>query len=197
VNEDDYRQNLTDIVTYCRKRGIHVVFLLLRDNPIDAEPVRSGVSLLRKDDLLGAIRSLTAALDRERALGLGDLARLYMAEAYRRLGEAQKADRIPRVTYQPEQLQLDGQNPVRLDSSYNDIMRAVATAEGATLVDGASVLESIPGVFSDVCHFNEEGHRRIGKLLANRILGLWKNVLYLLPVTVVLWRASHDNQRDP
>jgi hypothetical protein len=48
-------------------------------------------------------------------------------------------------------------------------MCEVAEAYDVEVIDAASVLEGIPGVFVDVCHFNEEGHQKVGELLAERI----------------------------
>jgi len=64
---------------------------------------------------------------------------------------------------------LDGQAIVRLDSEYNHVMRGVAQAYRADVIDGASILESTPGVFVDVCHFNATGRYRIGQTLAPTI----------------------------
>jgi lysophospholipase L1-like esterase len=58
---------------------------------------------------------------------------------------------------------------VRLDTEYNDIMRDVARETGSELVEGADVLEQEPLDFIDNCHFNTDGHRRLGELLARRI----------------------------
>jgi len=62
---------------------------------------------------------------------------------------------------------LHGGAPVRLDSAYNDIMREVAMEHGAELVDAAAALHFSD--YDDFCHFNENGHRKIAELLAERL----------------------------
>jgi hypothetical protein len=56
-------------------------------------------------------------------------------------------------------------------------MRQVANDYAVELVDGANVLDEHPLVYIDFCHFNVDGHRRVGELLARRIsqiLSDWK-----------------------
>jgi hypothetical protein len=64
----------------------------------------------------------------------------------------------------------DGIGPIRMDTTYNDIMRTVGQQTDVDVVDGARVLDSMPEVFIDDCHFNEEGHRRIGELIATHLV---------------------------
>jgi len=53
---------------------------------------------------------------------------------------------------------------------YNERMRDVADTEGADFLDLAAMLPKDATVFYDDCHFNEEGSRKVAKILANWIL---------------------------
>ena len=48
-------------------------------------------------------------------------------------------------------------------------MRQVASDHAVELVDAAKVLDEHPYDYIDLCHFNVDGHRRVGELLASRI----------------------------
>jgi len=48
-------------------------------------------------------------------------------------------------------------------------MRAVAAEQNADLVDGAAVPNAHPEDFIDSCHFDADGHRRVGEALATHI----------------------------
>jgi lysophospholipase L1-like esterase len=96
-----------------------------------------------------------------------DLARVYLAQAHEAKGDKAKAADV--VISREFYRSFSGGTPIRLDTVYNDIMRQVAAQHHVTLVDGAGALNAQPSVFIDYCHFNEDGHRRIGELLADRV----------------------------
>lgn len=159
VDVEAYRNNLSAIAGLCRENGVLPVFLLLRDNPRQAAPIREALAALAQGDTARAERELSGVVEQDEG-DLRDLARLTLAESRRRLGGP--AGPVPTLV-KPS---LDGQTVVRLDTDYNRVLREVAVAYGAEVVDGAAVLEATPDVFVDVCHFNEEGHRRVGRAVA-------------------------------
>jgi len=169
VNEEAYRRNLSQIAEETKRMGIRLVFLLLKDNPLESYHLKEGVKKLEESGLEEsgkmAIAHLTVAVDSNNAFS--DLARLYLAKAYRAQGDKVKAAEaaVSRSPYRS----LQGGRPIRLDTAYNDIMRQVANDYGVELVDAAQVLDEHPYDYIDFCHFNEDGHRRVGELLASRI----------------------------
>ena len=96
-----------------------------------------------------------------------EVARLYLARAYEAKGDKAKAAEVAvsRSVYRS----FSGGTLIRLDTDYNDIMREVAAGSHVALLDGAKVLEERPSAFIDFCHFNADGHRRLGEALAGRI----------------------------
>jgi len=165
VNEAQYRRNLADLVALCLANHVRPVFLLLRDNPKVTRELYRGIARLEAGDVAGAVPPLEATLETD----LEYVARMYLSTAYRRLGDEGRAEAILRVPGAADAPDVDGLDPVRLDIVYNQIMRDVAQASGVEVVDGASVLESIPEVFIDESHFNAKGHLAIGNLLAERL----------------------------
>jgi hypothetical protein len=162
VDEDAYRLNLSLIAEETKRRGIPLVFLLLRDNPIESHHLREGVAKLKTSQSV-ALAHLTAAT---RSPAFTDLARIYLKRAQ----QMQRTDEPARAlsVFSPFR-SLNGGRVIRLDSEYNDIMRDVAHKYGAELVDAAKLLDEHPHVFFDSCHFNANGHRMVGELLASRI----------------------------
>jgi lysophospholipase L1-like esterase len=164
VIEEDYRANLAFVAEEARRRSIAVIFMPLRDNPLDAGRLIKGVERLGKADHDVAIAYLTGAVNADN--GFSDLARIILAEAYRAQGDEKRAG-IAIVSPEPKR-SLHGGPPVRLDTAYNAIMRQVARDHGAAIVEGTMLVE-YPHVYTDWCHFNAEGHRRVGEMLAARI----------------------------
>ncbi len=165
VDPTAYRHNLEQIAVDAKALGIPVMFMILRDNPTQVAPLRAGVDALRRGDVDSAIGQLEKA-----AAGtpmFSSLARLYLAEALNAKGDKTRAAQVlhTRSIYNS----FSGGQVVRLDTEYNDIMRDVAQRTGSEVVEGADALEQQPGDFIDYCHFNADGHRRLGELLAKKI----------------------------
>jgi lysophospholipase L1-like esterase len=173
VDEDAYRRNLSHIAEKTKRLGIPLIFLLLKDNPIESHYLKEGIEKLKRSDKM-AIEDLIVAVG---GYMFSDLARIYLAKAYQAQGITEKAAEV--VISRSPFRSLHGGHPVRLDTVYNDIMRQVASDYAVELVDGAKVLDEHPYVYIDFCHFNVEGHRRVGELLASRIsqiLSGWKQI---------------------
>jgi hypothetical protein len=164
VDEREYGKNLADIADVCVRQGVRPVFLLFRDNPLEAGPLHAAIATLERGETQAAIRALEEIVSHAE---VANVARLTLATAYRRAGRLKEADDILKIRYSNDA--LGGMDPVRLDSAYARVMQDVARASGIELVDAASVLERPPNVFVDESHFNKEGHRRVGELLAARI----------------------------
>jgi hypothetical protein len=67
---------------------------------------------------------------------------------------------------------LQGGKPMVLDAEYISIAREVAMVGGATVIDAGTELNLTPYVYTDFCHFDEEGHRIVAQLLHQKILEL-------------------------
>ena len=167
VDENAYRRNLSRIAEDTKRLGIPLIFLLLKDNPIESYHLNEGIKNLTTSDKT-AIAQLTVAVNSKNVFS--DLARIYLAKAYQARGNTEKAAAvvISDSTTSPVN-ELHGGRPVRSDTVYNDIMRQVASAYDVEVVDAAKVLDEHPYDYIDFCHFNVDGHRRVGELLASRI----------------------------
>ena len=164
VDEDAYRRNLSHIAEETKRLGIPLLFLLLHDNPIESYHLKEGIENLTRSDKM-AIAHLTVAVEARNTCS--DLARIYLAKAYQAQGNTEKAAEV--VISRSPWRGLHGGYPIRLDTGYNDIMRQVASDHAVELVDAAKVLDEHPYDYIDLCHFNVDGHRRVGELLASRI----------------------------
>lgn len=65
-----------------------------------------------------------------------------------------------------------GGRPLRLDSEYNDIVRAVAREYGAVVVEAGQVLAQDPSLYLDLAHPDERGHRIVAELVSRELDGL-------------------------
>jgi lysophospholipase L1-like esterase len=163
VDEASYRKNLESIVARTRARGIALIFLLLKDDPIRSHHLRQGIAQLPTSRATAMAHLSSAVRSGEPG---SDLARLHLARSYRAQGETKRAEE---VLVSKARLDLDGGWPIRLDVEYNEIMRLVALEHGVEVVDGGAAVDERPTDYVDFCHFNAAGHRRVGELLAGRI----------------------------
>ncbi len=169
VSEEAYRRNLSQIAEEAKRLDIPVLFLLLKDNPLESYHLKEGIKSLEgvagtKSEAMAIVHLAVAV---ETTNMFTDLARLYLAKAYQAQGNEAKAGKALISPFPFRSLQ--GGRPIRLDTTYNDIMRQVASTYGAELVDATKMQDEHPDAYIDFCHFNEEGHRRVAELLASRI----------------------------
>jgi lysophospholipase L1-like esterase len=171
VDESQYRENLTTMVTESLDQGVQPVFLLLRDSQETMGRLRPGVASYEAGDMAETIRQLLPYTDNP-ADEYSAMARWYVGHAYQRQGnpEGAQAMFLGRAEFQ----EVDGGYPFRPDTPYNDIMREVAHAMNVPLIDATGVLDAHSEVFTDMCHFNEEGHRLVGELAATALAPLLK-----------------------
>ncbi len=162
VDEKHYRENLISIVEQTNRAGVPLIFILLRDNPLESGYLKSGIEKLEKGEYQAAIEYFNVVV---RANSMhADLGRVYLSRAYRAMGKEGEATEAVRAG--ERFVSLHGGRPIRLDWKYNNIMREVASQYNISLVDGASVLETDPYVFIDLSHFAPTGHRKVAELLA-------------------------------
>jgi lysophospholipase L1-like esterase len=170
VDEMQYRENLAAIAGLTSRAGIPLVFVLLRDNPLQSGLLNRGIDRLAGSQIEAAIEDFKALV---RANGPdADLARIYLARAYRAVGRTREADEV--LLPGDETIYLLGGHPIRLDRDYNAIMREVAEKYKVDVVDAASALESDPYDYIDACHFDSGGHRKVAELLAADLANLMK-----------------------
>jgi lysophospholipase L1-like esterase len=167
VNEQQYRENLSAMAAETERLGIPLILIVLRDNPLMTGHLKRGIEKLETGDYEAAIEYLEIPLKAN--YGFSDMARSYLAQAYRAKGDPASAEAILRTDGLES---LHGGRPIRLDTAYNRVMIEVAREHHAEVIDAASVLEQDPYVFIDICHFNTTGHRRVGELLAERLSAL-------------------------
>lgn len=162
VDEEGYRQNLKRIVRLSREHNVTPLFLLLRDNPEVVSPIHDAIGLASQGHVSEAARTLEEIIKRDGPES--SVARIYRARL-----ESEDADTRKWLRFQVKTVGDADSKPIRLDRDYNRIMREVASVEHVEVIDGASVLESIPGHFIDMCHFDATGHRMVGELIAAHV----------------------------
>ena len=113
VDEEAYRRNLSYIASETKRLGIPLIFLLLKDNPIQSHYLNEGIEKLTRSDKM-AIEDLILAVDHGNMFS--DLARIYLAKAYQTQGNTEKAAEV--VISRSPYRSLHGGYPVRLDTVY-------------------------------------------------------------------------------
>ena len=159
---EDYEANLTKIVELARDRGATAVFLLLKDNPVDSRRLCEGIALIDAASPQDATVPLQLAVEFDNSFSI--LARLYLAEAYSRMGQESSAAETEtfRAAFP---VSVHGGEPIRLDTDYNDAMLRVADRLDVEVVDPRAVLDAEPTVYQDACHITAHGHARVAELL--------------------------------
>jgi len=164
VDEDSYRHNLAAMAEETQQQHVPLVFLLLKDNPLQTELLNTGVAQLSAGDTHAAVTTLQLAVDVDNTFS--DEARIYLAQALDSIGRGDDAARARMTTYLRS---LAGGRPVKLDREYNRIMREVGAQYGVPVVDAATVLDAHPSTYVDFCHFDAAGQRQVALLLAEQI----------------------------
>jgi lysophospholipase L1-like esterase len=165
VDELHYRENLTAIISLTRRAGVPLVFVLLRDNPLQSGYLKHGIERQANGDYEAAIEDFGVPI---LANGMhADLARMYQARAYRAMGNNKESAAVLREGERV--VWMLGGRPIRPDWEYNNIMQELAREYNIDLVDAASLLEKDPYVYIDFCHFDSAGHRKVAELLATHL----------------------------
>lgn len=163
VSPANYRKNLARIIELARSKNTKVVFMLLKDNPIQTQSLKKGIAHLRNSQYHQAIEQLKKAL--EGTAWFSELARKYLSIAYARQGRPEKRDAISKTT---AVISLHGAYPIYLDSEYNQIMLDVAQQYGLEVVNAGSALDQ-GAFYLDFCHPNPKGHQIIADLLHDKL----------------------------
>jgi lysophospholipase L1-like esterase len=170
VDPESYRQNLVSIVREARAQKIQVAFLLLKDNPAVTATLDKGIYQLERGEYDSAVGTLKIT---ERINYVcSALARKYLSKAYLQKGmgrEAEAALLVDPTSISTKSVVVDGGTPIYRDREYNQIMREVASEYRVELIDAASVLDTHPSMYTDNCHFDEQGHRAVANLLSTRL----------------------------
>jgi hypothetical protein len=82
VDEVAYRQNLAAIAEMSQRAGVPLIFVILRDNPVQTYHLRHGIAALERREHGIAVAHLSVAATTSNWFQA--LARLHLAEAYRR-----------------------------------------------------------------------------------------------------------------
>lgn len=164
VEPRSYRENLVRMVELARSNNIDVIFLLLKDNPIQTNYLRKGIESFNNSQFETATEYLKITNNSQ--LWFSTLARINLAKIYSMQGRTEEAENV--LTVIPT-WSLHGGSPVYLDTDYNQIMKNVATEYAIEVVDAGHLLDENPSDYTDFCHFNANGHRKIAHLLHDRL----------------------------
>jgi lysophospholipase L1-like esterase len=168
VSPENYKKNLVKIVELARTKNVSVIFLMLKDNPVQTELLKRGIKLLKKSQYNSAIENLKMTIQSNNVHS--NLARIYLAKAYEENGLIEDSrDILILKNHFWSSLPLDslhGGHPIYLDTDYNQIMRKVAEEYSVDLVDAGRVLDENPSYYYDFCHFDANGHRKVAQLLS-------------------------------
>ena len=168
VGPEKFRENLKKMAGLAKENGAAVIFLLLKDNPVQTEYLRQGMAALEESRYEEAIGYLRMAVTTENVFA--DLARINLARAYGKKGLVKEAEET--LTVDRPFRSLHGGTPLYPDTDYNRIMREVAEEYGAVIVDAGQVLDEHFSDYYDFCHFDANGHRRVALLLRDAISGM-------------------------
>lgn len=165
VGPEDYRDNLIKIAEFAKNQKLSVIFMILKDNPIETEYLKRGIKFLENSQHELAIETLKMGVRKNN--GFSSLSRLYLAKAYREIGLSQEAEDA--LTLKTIHRSFHGGQPIYLDTEYNKIMREVAQQYNIEIVDAGRVLDENYYDYFDICHFDENGHQRVAYLLAEQL----------------------------
>ena len=166
VSPEQYRANLERIARFCRERHVPLIFVAFQDNPAHSEHLQAGIAHLNNQHYEQAETELRIAMNLDN--WFSDLARKYLAVVLEHRGATAEAQSTARLTLPAWKL-THGGRPLRLDSEYNDILRAVAREYGAVVVEAGQVLAQDASLYLDLCHPDERGHRIVATMV-NEIL---------------------------
>ena len=158
VSPDQYRTNLERIARFCQERQVPLVFIALQDNPAHSEHLRTGITHLNNRRYEQAETELRVAMNLDN--WFSDLARKYLAVVLEHRGATAEATLTASLTL-PSWKLTHGGRPLRLDSEYNDIMRAVAREYGAVVVEAGQILAKDASLISTSA-IRMKGHRHRG-----------------------------------
>lgn len=165
VSPEHYRENLMKMAQFANAHGIPVIFLTMRDSPLMTQALTESEQLARAGKAEEAIARLKASITQNNGYRL--LAYRVLARLMRQQGRMQEIEKFGYLDYPA--YSLHGGNPVELDTDYNQIMREVAQATGATVVDVGAVTIQKPEVYIDYCHLDPEGHKLIAQMLVQPV----------------------------
>ena len=169
VSPDQYRTNLERIARFCQERQVPLVFIALQDNPAHSEHLRTGITHLNNGRYEQAETELRIAMNLDN--WFSDLARKYLAVVLEHRGATAEATLTASLTL-PSWKLTHGGRPLRLDSEYNDIMRAVAREYGAVVVEAGQILAKDASLYLDLCHPDERGHHIVATMVNDILDGL-------------------------
>jgi len=167
VRPDAYRDNLLAMVETARRHGVEVLLLVLRDNPVPMSHIGRGLQAQAEGDHQTAIENLRIARAQRRMFS--DLARLHLARSYEAIGSPDLAEE---ALFLEHPTGIHGGSLRFPDTVYNEAMREVGRLTEVDVVEGGELLNRQPWVYVDHCHFDAEGHRRVGELIAERIAAM-------------------------
>jgi lysophospholipase L1-like esterase len=162
VSPDQYRANLERMARFCQERQVPLVFVAFQDNPAHAEHLRAGITHLNNKRYEQAETELRIAMNMDN--WFSDLARKYLAIVLEHRGATAEAALTANLTLPAWKL-THGGRPLRLDSEYNDIMRAVAREYGAVVVEAGQTLAKDASLYLDLCHPDERGHHIVATMV--------------------------------
>ncbi len=165
VEPDRYRRNLETLAELCKKNGVQLIFMILKDNPIQATHLKEGILLYKSGKIDQAIEKLHITYVNNDAFVA--LAQKYLHLCYKARGWEKEAERAQTVS-NPFVSSLGGL-PLYTDEEYNDIMQKVGHRYGAQVLDAGSVMQQFPEDYIDYCHLNANGHKKVAALLADVI----------------------------
>lgn len=161
VPPEDFRSHLSAIAREAHQHDVPLVFLLLKDNPVQTEHLNRGLDLLARGNRPAAKEELLIASREPTVFRM--LASIHLARLLRDAGDTTRADDVCTFRHPPYSLQ--GGYPLYRDHEYNLVVREVAAEFQAGIVDGGALLDAYPWVYYDFCHFDTTGHRLVAEAL--------------------------------
>ncbi len=161
VPPEEFRAHLSAMACEARQHGVSLIFLLLKDNPVQTERLYRGLELLARGNRPAAKEQLLIASREPTVFRM--LASIHLAQILREDGDTLQANNV--LTFRHPPFSLQGGYVLYRDSDYNAILREVASQFVVPVVDAGAVLDAHPWVYYDLCHFDTTGHRLVAEAL--------------------------------
>lgn len=172
VPQSRFKEELERVAQRCKEKGIALVFLKIYGNPSAYGLVEKAAELYYDDQFKEAVELLTSSKEQISQHSY-PLSRYIIGLSYEKMNDADKAKSA--LSEHTPVGSIVGEAVLRSQGRYFSLFDEVAESFATSVVDVKQVVLqqhgelSFEDVFSDECHYTADGHRLIGKALAEKI----------------------------
>ena len=172
VEPEAFRRHLLRLIELCRTRNVPVVVIIMGDAAKAERLFDEGQRQRREGKYAEAIATFRTILDQPKELDYYDwfapLVHYEIGLTHEAEGQTSAALAAFRQSAQAATLwSIQGGYVVRHVCEYTDVMRSVAAQTKVPTLDLAALFADEPDLFTDFCHYNNQGERRAAEALAD------------------------------